>query len=73
MMAMAPLHTPLSSPAKAGDPVRRGLSVLSLAALEYWVSRRSLSSGGHSAAPVAGDDTEYVFAISLHDEPEVCR
>src|SRR5260370_26607954 len=46
----------LSSPAKAGDPVRRGFSVLSLAALEYWVTRRSLSSGGHSADPVAGDD-----------------
>ena len=27
----------LSSSAKAGDPVRRGFSVLSLASLEYWV------------------------------------
>ena len=32
-------HTPSSSPAKAGDPVRRGLSVLSLLSLEYWVPR----------------------------------
>src|SRR5437868_15106308 len=30
-------HTMLSSPAQAGDPVRRGFSVLSLASLEYWV------------------------------------
>jgi hypothetical protein len=29
----------LSSPAKAGDPVRRGFSVLSLTSLEYWVTR----------------------------------
>ncbi len=32
-------HTTLSSPAKAGDPVRRGLSVLSLLSLEYWGTR----------------------------------
>jgi hypothetical protein len=32
---------PLSSPAKAGDPVRRGFSVQSLASLEYWVARSS--------------------------------
>src|SRR5262245_64977082 len=31
----------LSSPAKAGDPVRRGLSSQSLASLEYWVARSS--------------------------------
>jgi hypothetical protein len=30
-----------SSPAKAGDPVRRGLSAQSLASLEYWVARSS--------------------------------
>jgi hypothetical protein len=23
---------------------------------EYWIARRSLSSGGHSADPLAGDD-----------------
>ena len=34
-----PLRTMLSSSAKAGDPVRRGFSVLSLASLEYWVAR----------------------------------
>jgi hypothetical protein len=25
-------------------------------ASEYWIARRSLSSGGHSADPLAGDD-----------------
>jgi hypothetical protein len=34
--------------------------------------RRSLSSGGHSADPVAGMTTGYDFAISRHDLPEVC-
>jgi hypothetical protein len=29
----------LSSPAKAGDPVRRGLSAQSQTSLEYWVTR----------------------------------
>jgi hypothetical protein len=29
----------LSSPAKAGDPVRRGFTAESLASLEYWVTR----------------------------------
>jgi hypothetical protein len=24
---------------------------------EYWIARRSLSSGGHSAGPLAGDDS----------------
>ncbi len=31
----------LSSPAKAGDPVRRGSSIQSLTSLEYWVARSS--------------------------------
>ena len=30
-----------SSPAQAGDPVRRGLSVRSLSSLEYWIVRPS--------------------------------
>jgi len=29
---------------------------------EYWIVRRSLSSGGHSADPLADDDTEVVGA-----------
>jgi hypothetical protein len=29
---------PLSSPAHAGDPVRRGFSIRSLTSLEYWVT-----------------------------------
>ena len=56
MTGMVRPRTQLSSSAKAGDPVRRGFSVQSSASLEYWVTRRSLSSGGHSADPVAGDD-----------------
>ena len=34
--------------------------------------RRSLSSGGHSADPVAGMTAGYDFAISRHVLPEVC-
>jgi hypothetical protein len=41
-------------PAEGGYPVRRGLSITN--ASEYWIARRSLSSGGHSADPLAGDD-----------------
>jgi hypothetical protein len=37
-----------------GYPVRRGLSVLSLSSLEYWITRRSLSSGGALRRPVGG-------------------
>jgi hypothetical protein len=33
------LYKKSSSPAKAGDPVRRGVSILSLASLEYWIAR----------------------------------
>jgi hypothetical protein len=40
----------------AGHPVRHGFSALSLTSLEYWIARRRLSSGGHSADPLAGDD-----------------
>jgi hypothetical protein len=32
-------------PRESGDPVRRGHSALSSAFLEYWIARRSLSSG----------------------------
>jgi hypothetical protein len=49
-------HEWWSSPAHAGDPVRRGFSVQTLLSLEYWIVRRSLSSGGHSADPLADDD-----------------
>ena len=56
-----------------GYPVRRAFSVLSPASLEYWVTRRSLSSGGHSADPVAGDDTRYMFAFSRRIAPELCQ
>src|SRR5437870_4279460 len=73
MTEEAPLHTHPSSPAKAGDPVRCGFSVLSSASLAYWIVRRSLSSGGHSADPVAAMTTEYVFAFSRRIAPEVCK
>jgi hypothetical protein len=32
-------------------------------ALEYWIVRRSLSSGGHSAEPVADDDSGKLLDI----------
>jgi len=53
-------------------PFNRGFSVLSLTSLEYCVTRRSLSSVGHSADPVTGDDTECAFAFWRRDAPEVC-
>ena len=41
---------------EGGRSVRRGFSARALTSLEYWIARRSLSSGGHSADPLAGDD-----------------
>src|ERR1700722_5565438 len=41
----------LSSSAKADDPVRRGVSALLLAPVEYWIPRWSLSSGSPEARP----------------------
>jgi len=37
----APPHTPPSSPAHAGDPVRCAFSIRSPTSLEYWVTRPS--------------------------------
>jgi hypothetical protein len=34
-----------------------------LTSLEYWIARRSLSSGGHSADPLAGND-DYTVVIA---------
>ncbi|SPP91851.1 protein of unknown function [Bradyrhizobium vignae] len=31
--------TPLSFPAQAGNPVRRGFSILAAPSLEYWIAR----------------------------------
>ena len=50
----------LSSSAKAGDPVRRGFSVLSLSSLEYWVARLNRAM-----------TAEHVAAFSRHDVPEL--
>ena len=74
-------HKDSSYPAHAGYPVRRSFSILSLMTLEYWITRRSLSSGGRSADPLAGDDGSGYGAIIVRrrnsaiprrDAPEVC-
>ena len=41
-----------STPTKAGDPVRRGFSILSLAPLEYWIARSSRAMTTESVARV---------------------
>src|SRR4051812_45763760 len=64
-MALMSLCIRSSSPRRRGS-VRRGFSALS-APLEYWIVRRSLSSGGHSADPVADDDIN--ASASLHGDP----
>ena len=60
-------------PREGGDPVRRGVSVLSSASLGYWIARRSLSSGGHSADPVAGDDTDVCSRSRGAMRPKFCK
>ena len=45
-----------SCPAGGRHPVRRGLSLRSLTPLEYWITRRSSSSGRPKPDRVAGDD-----------------
>ena len=45
----------LSSSAKADDPVNAGVAIL-MNVTEYWMPRRSLSSGGARADPLAGHD-----------------
>jgi len=54
MRRMKHLATALrsSSPAQAGDPVRRGLSIPSLPSLEYWITR--LREGFAEVAELAG-------------------
>ncbi|MBB2738537.1 hypothetical protein ABIF44_007852 [Bradyrhizobium japonicum] len=39
------LQVPLSFPAKAGNPVRRGVSAQSQPSLEYWIARSRLRQG----------------------------
>jgi hypothetical protein len=48
-------------PAKAGYPVRYGLSILSLASLEYWITRPSAQLRTRRVMT-----TEYVSAFSRH-------
>src|SRR4051794_18241920 len=66
-------HIPSSYPAKAGYPVRRGLSVQSLLPLDTG----SLAGACHRARIRATRwrmmTTEYVFAISRRDAPEFCK
>src|SRR5262245_1936380 len=54
-------------PRESGDPVRRGFSVQSLLSLEYWVVRPSAQLRTRRTMT-----TEYGFAISRHNAPEVC-
>jgi hypothetical protein len=56
-----------SSPAQAGDPVRRGLSVRSLSSLEYWIVRPSAQLRTRRTMT-----TEYEAAISRRISPEFC-
>jgi hypothetical protein len=58
MMGTAVPRDRMSSPAESGEPVNTN-------ARDYWVARLSLSSGGHSADPLAGDDGYFV-------EPSLC-
>jgi hypothetical protein len=39
-------------------------------ASEYWIARRSLSSGAHSRDPVAGDDEWEIIAPSRREASE---
>src|SRR5687767_14584737 len=57
-----PRHTQLSSPAQAGDPVRRGFSVRSLTPLEYWVARssRAMTVGVWRSLPEAPANHKHV-------------
>jgi hypothetical protein len=61
---MEPLHTQLSSPANAGDPVRRDFSIQSSASLEYWGEGKRCRSS--KAKP--GDDDR----ICVHDLAARC-
>jgi hypothetical protein len=50
--------SPSASPMTGSSGVSSTLRLLDsiIDASEYWIARRSLSSGGHSADPLAGDD-----------------
>jgi hypothetical protein len=52
---------PSSSPANAGDPVRRGLSIQSPSALEYWVARSS-----RAMTPWLGLDVDQYLCCICH-------
>jgi hypothetical protein len=62
-----------SYPAQAEYPVRRGLSIPLLMSLEILDRRLSLSSGGHSADPLPGDDDRMRFRVlAAPIAPEAC-
>jgi hypothetical protein len=50
----------------------RRLLRLGTTPLEYWIARRSLSSGGRSADPVAGDDRD-VAGTRVTPPPVIAR
>src|SRR6266436_2531230 len=51
-----PMQEQVSSPGLTGRSGNHRRRLLSRRAAAYWITRRSLSSGGHSADPVAGHD-----------------
>ncbi len=58
--------TPRHTPRKRSIQYSRAFAFFTSAAA-YWITRRSLSSGGHSADPLAGDDDQdQPFCGQLH-------
>src|SRR5882757_10396385 len=55
-----PMQEQVSSPGVTGRSSNHRRRLLSRKAAAYWITGRSLSSGGHSADPVAGDDEEKI-------------
>ena len=70
VVRVRPIHR-LSSPRRRGSSTPRLLGSITAASGKL-DPRRSLSSGGHSADPVAGMTSECVSAFSRHVVPEVC-
>ena len=74
-MSKSPEHD-LSSPAKAGDPVRRGFSIQSLLPLQYWIARSRLRRGfagprAHSAALALAKAASRATTIVVWRETQV--
>jgi len=54
LLPAAPRNSSYPAHAGVSSPLRPFHSIIH--ASEYWIARFSLSSGGHSADPLAGDD-----------------